>query len=44
MPVIKLSSIYYLEVNDLESGLPSTLALLKCNIKASSSRLSLDNS
>lgn len=44
MPVIKLSSIHYLEVNYLEWGLPSTLALLKCNIKASSSWLSLDNS
>lgn len=41
MPAIKLSSIYYLEANDSESGLPSTLALLKCSIKASSSLGSL---
>lgn len=35
MTVIKLSSIYYLEANDSESGLPSILALLKCSVKAS---------
>lgn len=37
MSVIKLSSIYYLGANDSESSLPKTLALLKCNVKASSS-------
>ena len=41
MPVIKLSSIYYLEANDSESGLPSILALLKCSVKASFSLGSL---
>ena len=41
MTVIKLSSIYYLEANDSESGLPSILALLKCSVKASFSLGSL---
>lgn len=41
MPVIKLSSIYYLEANDSESGLPRILALLKRSVKASFSLGSL---
>lgn len=31
--VIKLFGIYYVEENDSETGLPKTLALLKCNVK-----------
>lgn len=40
MSVIKLSTIYYSEANDSESGLPKTLTLLTCNVKASFSSLS----
>lgn len=40
MSVIKLSTIYYSEANDSESGLPKTLTLLMCNVKASFSSLS----